>query len=88
MKTITFADFKKEDGYMSYKNDKFEICLEPCFNGCDVAIYDVDQNLLKPKVCTNVDLLGDVTDIINVREKAQEIFQKFYNEVLRIEESK
>lgn len=78
MKELTFADFVKLDGYMTFKNDKFEICLEPCLNGCDVAIYDLEQNLLEPKKCTDLKHVNN--DELLVR--AYEFFNEFYNKYL------
>jgi len=62
MKKLTLGSFtrKGEEGsfnhFFSYKNDKHEICLESCVGGYDVAIYDLEQNLLKPKECTNINM--------------------------------
>lgn len=42
--------------YYSYKTDKVEITLEFCLNGFDVAVYDLNENLLEPKVCTDFSL--------------------------------
>ncbi len=61
-KKLTLGDFKRDGrqgsfGHLwSYKNDKVEICLESCMNGYDVALYDLNQELLKPKICTDVDM--------------------------------
>ncbi len=41
---FTYTD---EDGY--------EVCLEPCLNGFDVAIYK-NKDLVIEKVCTNIDI--------------------------------
>lgn len=41
--------------YFSYKDDDYEVCLESCFNGYCVATYDLDQNLIGEKECTNLD---------------------------------
>jgi len=51
---LSFKDFDKRDGYVSWRGKKIEICFEPCFNGCDVAVYDLNQNLLVPKYCTDI----------------------------------
>ena len=53
-KELTREDFKQKVGYLSYKGKYCEICLEPCFNGCDIAVYDLNQSLLEPKFCTNL----------------------------------
>lgn len=60
MKKLTIGSFKRfgsmgSFGHMfTYKNDKVEVCLESCLNGYDVAIYDLEQNLIGEKECTNV----------------------------------
>lgn len=58
MRRLELSDFKKEylatGYYYSYKTDKNEVCLEPCLNGFDVAIYDLSQNLIGAKTCTNM----------------------------------
>jgi hypothetical protein len=61
MKPLSPTDFKKitlEGGYsyFSYKHPNFEICLEPCLNGFDVAIYSNEQELLDSKQCTDMEL--------------------------------
>lgn len=38
--------------YLSFQANEKEICLEPCFDGFCVAIYDQDGELLADKVCT------------------------------------
>ena len=75
-----------QPGYLSYKTDRHEICLEPCLNGWDVALYDLEQNLIGDKYCTNVktyphidthewyDLLFDAVKIAN--RKLQEANDK------------
>ena len=60
-KKLTLGSFKRigEPGsfghYFSYKDDKYEVCLESCLNGYDVAIYDLNQNLIGEKECTNIE---------------------------------
>lgn len=53
---LTEKDFKinRAYNYYSYKNNEIEICLEPCLNGFDVALYDLNRCLLKEKICTNL----------------------------------
>lgn len=77
---LTFADFVKKDGYMSFKGKKVEICLEPCLNGCDVAVYDLNQNLLEPKKCTDLELekLNLLQRVVETRVKALEFAEEFY----------
>lgn len=40
--------------YFSWKNDEIEVCLESCFNGYDVAIYDLNSDLIGKKTCTKI----------------------------------
>ncbi len=61
MKPIYFEDFKHTFSpsgsgsfWYSWKGDGVEICLEPCINGFDVAVYDLNMNLLEPKHCLNL----------------------------------
>jgi len=46
--------------YFTYKNDKYEICLESCLGGYDVAIYDLNQNLIGEKECTNIERMEEM----------------------------
>ena len=69
MQELIFEDFEKivdEEGmyYYSYhfvsNNIRYEICLECCFSGFDVALYksankDIDNILMTKKICTNYD---------------------------------
>ncbi len=41
--------------HFSYKDGEYEVCLEACLNGYDVAIYDNKQNLIGEKECTNTE---------------------------------
>jgi predicted membrane GTPase involved in stress response len=78
-----FDSFKNMGTYMSFRGENCEICLEPCLNGCDVAVYDLRQNLLEPKYCTNIDLssLSEFGKLIKVRRlaitKAIEFYEKY-----------
>lgn len=62
MKKLEVEDFKiveLENGnsYLSYDfEDGREMCLEACMNGFDVALYDRDCNLLKEKMCTDLNM--------------------------------
>lgn len=47
--------------YYSYKTDEFELCIEPCLNGFDVSLYNLNQDLIYPKQCTN--LTGTFTSL-------------------------
>jgi len=60
---LTIKDFKivyTEDGghYFSYRRAVYEICLEACANGYDVAVYK-SGNLQKPKKCTDFKFKSD-----------------------------
>lgn len=56
---LTVSDFImignwNEPYYFSYEwRNIYEICIEPCFNGFDIAIYR-SKHLLEPKQCTNL----------------------------------
>lgn len=40
--------------YKFTKDDKrYILCLEPCLNGYDIAIYNSDEELMCEKKCTN-----------------------------------
>ena len=58
MKILTRNDFQFEPNlkYYFYREEKYpiEICLEPCFNGFDVAIYNRNGDwLIRDKECTD-----------------------------------
>ena len=67
MKTeLLFTDFKKimideEYQYRAWNSGDIQICLEPCLEGCDVAIYK-DGCIMEPKYCTK---LEDYPSIVN-----------------------
>lgn len=48
--------------YFTFKGEEIEVCLESCLNGyCGVTIYDLEEDLLMPKVCTNLDMsIGEI----------------------------
>ena len=59
----------------------YEVCLEPCLNGFDVAVYD-DLNLVLPKKCTNLDN-GDSpelsgTSVIKALDIANDLTKKVH----------
>lgn len=60
MKKLKLGNFERKgaqgsfDHYFTYKNNQYEVCLESCLNGYDVAIYDLSQNLIGEKECTNL----------------------------------
>ena len=41
--------------YFSYKEGKYEICLEMCLNGYDVGLY-IYESLIQDKICTNLEM--------------------------------
>ena len=63
IKKLCLGDFTRKGvqgsfgHYFSYiLPDGKEICLESCFNGYDVAIYDKEGgNLIGEKTCTNIE---------------------------------
>ncbi len=89
MQAITFSDFEmiRIDNnpvpYFSYKTDNVEICLEPCLNGLDVAIYDLNQELLEPKECTNFKKMTETLPEILDKgiEIANRLLQEHYENI-------
>lgn len=77
---LKIGDFKRvfPEGsylhYFSYKQGKYEICLEPCLNGYDVGLY-IYENLIQDKICTNLEV-WQKDDALN---KAVEIANKLWN---------
>lgn len=65
--------------YYSYKTDSVELCLERCLNGYDVALYDNHQELLYPKVCTNLTGLYSSLEAIRRALTLAEGLVKRYN---------
>lgn len=98
MKKLTLGDFKGEKiqgnlgYYLSFKDEKneIEVCLESCFGGYCVAIYDFHQNLIGEKECTNINL-GLETQVvpeflmlsIKALKKAVKIANKKYKQFLK-----
>lgn len=81
MNKLKFSDFKvKDGGYMSYTGKNCEICFERCLNGCDIAVYDLKQNLLEDKQCTDIpDFNPSIFEhVIKVRSEALKVANKFY----------
>lgn len=92
---LTIGHFKREGlqgsfGHtFTYKDGKYEVCLESCLNGYDVAVYDSEQNLIGEKECTNTE--GMEFQIIpgfsiatgEALEDAVRIANKKYNKVLK-----
>lgn len=59
MEPLKFEDFKEEqiDGlppYYTWNDGEVKICLEPCFAGMCVGIYDADDWILAEKKCTHM----------------------------------
>jgi hypothetical protein len=91
MKKLVLGNFKREgaqgsfDHYFSFKDNNIEICLEACMGGYCIAMYDKAQNLLKPKVCTNIDMsIGQLMPGFSVMTgealvKAVEIANELFN---------
>ena len=61
MKKLTLGSFKREGMVGSfrhcftYTDGKYEVCLEACLNGYDVAVYDINRNLIGEKECTDIE---------------------------------
>ena len=56
----------------------FEICIEPCLDGYDVAIYDQNLNLLEPKQCTNISIGTKVINVVKAQKKALKYANALY----------
>lgn len=63
MKNLTLKDFKlhRSSGLPTahyfehiFKNGN-KVCLETCFSGYDVAFYDLRNDIIFPKECTELD---------------------------------
>lgn len=89
MKQFNPEEFKNKGGYFQYDGDGFHICLEPCLNGCDVAVYDKDLMLLEPKFCCDLPGFGlgehpspeqQIKMLALAQEKAKEYFDKYSKE--------
>jgi hypothetical protein len=90
MKQLTPQDFKpiKVNGSTYFScmlEDGREVCIEPCMNGYDVAIYR-DTELIGKKICTDVKLLesetvdGTVFLYVAAAKKAIDIANKLIGE--------
>lgn len=62
MEKLTLGSFQRKGLQGSFAHyfeaiiDKYAICLEACFNGYDVAIYDKEtKDLIGEKKCTNIE---------------------------------
>jgi len=89
MKKLTFKEFKPVviDAALNlkvytYKEKGIELCLEPCANGFDVALYDDKQEIIYPKKCTNLKKVCGVAGMIkaiNAGVKyANELYQQYH----------
>jgi len=81
MKKLTRQDFKtiKIGGasYLSFKGKKCEICIEQGFGCSDLAVYDLKQELLEPKVTIN-DAQSNVGAITDYLKLIDETVNNFY----------
>ena len=79
---IDFEDFRVVEGeFASWRNKEVEITLEPCLNGCDVAVYDLKQNLLEDKYCTDIkdfDPIKNMMSFVEMRKKAINKVNEYY----------
>ena len=75
---IEVKDFVKVPlGYLSYRKGNLEIALEPCLNGCDVAVYK-NMELLEPKRCTDIKNTGDPMQLLSMTKKVDEWINDYY----------
>lgn len=83
-KDFTRIDLDKDHYYYSFKMDKIEICIEPCVGGFCVAPYDLHNEILEPRKCTNCDgFLSSLAKMLEERnddvwEKALVIANEIY----------
>lgn len=59
MKKLEASDFQiipvgEGNYYMEYKFNDKTVCIEPCFAGFCVAIYDNKKDIIGDKVCTDL----------------------------------
>lgn len=81
---IGYKDFKNMGSYFQWRGKICEICIEPCFNGADIAVYDLKYNLLEPKFCTNLKNFGpmqlpEIWDIIEFKNLALKKVNEYYS---------
>lgn len=96
MKKLVLGDFERvgSDGsfghYFTYTDKEgYEVCLESCLEGYDVAIYK-DEELVAPKECTHISGMMD-SQIFpgfsvltgEALEKALDIANKMYEKIRR-----
>jgi hypothetical protein len=55
MKKLTLKDFEVLQfmglQFYSHNNGKHEIMIEPCFNGFDISVYNLNEDLVTPQIC-------------------------------------
>jgi hypothetical protein len=81
MKKLERSDFKKEFvgniPYLSWKGKNCEICIESGFGCLDIAVYDLRQELLEPKVTINTSVVSAI-GIIKYFKKLDKTVNNFY----------
>lgn len=61
IKELKLGSFRREGPpgsfghYFSWKNNEIEVCLESCLSGYEVAIYDLNKDLIGEKTCTKIE---------------------------------
>lgn len=75
-----YVDLGHNTGYFSFKDKEIELCIEPCLNGVDVAIYDHNHGLLRDKECTDLKSTDGIALAILGFVYGVEIANKFYKE--------
>lgn len=56
------------------------ICIEPCYNGFDVGLYDSKLNLLASKECTKSVGIYDIPEaLIKALDLANSLLERFTN---------
>ena len=63
-----------------YVGNGYEIWLEPCLNGFDVASYKGDD-LILPKICTDVPEINSVFDRLKALHKAIEVANELQDKI-------
>lgn len=65
-------------GYFSFKGEKCEICIEHRIFGFAVAVYDLEQDLIVPKMIADVPEFN-VEKMILAREAVRKAVKGFYD---------
>jgi hypothetical protein len=90
MKKLTPEDFvvkgSGDVAWLSHEFKGYEICIEPCMNGYDVALYDQSRDLVGNKICTKIDpeSMDRVTFYLFACRKALKIADKKLRELQEI----